>query len=118
MWWTLIVCFVLFMLFKLLFLHNISINDAAEKLKNGAVLIDVRTPGEFSSGAHSGAVNISVDELSKISGAVKDKNKPILLYCHSGARAAAACAKLRGMGYSDVSNVGGFHRAAKLFEGN
>ena len=115
MWTAIIVCFVLFIFFKLFAMHNISVTDAAEKLKNGAVLIDVRTPGEFASGAHKGAVNIPVDELNRITEVVKDKNKPVLLYCQSGARAAAACAKLRSMGYSDVSNVGGYFRTAKIF---
>ena len=115
MWWIFIAVFGFFIIFKLFFLNNISIEDASEKLKAGAVLVDVRTPGEFASGAHNGALNISVDELGRIAEKVKDKNKPILLYCQSGARAAAACSRLRSMGYSDVSNVGGFARAAKLF---
>jgi rhodanese-related sulfurtransferase len=115
MWWVIIGFIVFMMLFKMFMLSNISIENAADKLKNGAVLVDVRTPGEFSSGAHPEAVNVPVDNIGGISKYVKSKETPVLLYCQSGARAASACSRLRGMGYSDVSNVGGFSRAGKLF---
>jgi len=113
--WVMVGFFVLFFLFKTFMLSNISVADAKEKLNGGAVLVDVRTPGEFSSSAHPKAVNVPVGSILDLSKHVKDKDKPVLLYCQSGARAASACSRLRGMGYSDVSNVGGFSRAGKLF---
>ncbi len=112
MWWI-VGIFIVIIVLKQLLTHNISVADAAEKLKNGALLIDVRTPGEFSGGHHSGAVNVPLDDLDQISTVVKDKSSSILLYCHSGARATAACSRLRGMGYSDVRNIGSYSRARK-----
>jgi rhodanese-related sulfurtransferase len=118
MWWFLLVVIGLMFVYTVFFSNNIKIDDAREKLAAGAVLVDVRTEGEFAMGAHPGAVNIPMHRLASISNVAKDKTKPILLYCHSGARAAAACAKLRGMGYEDVHNVGSFARCRRILPGN
>ena len=63
--------------------------DFAELVKNGAQIIDVRTPGEFNGGHIKGAKNIPLqslgNNLSKI-----NKNKPVITCCASGARSAAA----------------------------
>ncbi|MCF6176870.1 MAG: rhodanese-like domain-containing protein [Victivallaceae bacterium] len=115
MWWIIAV-FIIIIVLKQILMHNISIDNACEKLKNGAILIDVRTPSEFSGGHHSGAVNVPLDNLDKITAVVEDKNSSILLYCHSGARAAAACSRLRRMGYSDVSNIGSYSRTRKAVD--
>jgi len=106
--------FVFLFILKSLLSHNISIADAVEKLNNGAVLIDVRTPEEFASGAHKGAINIPVDDLGRIGDHVPDKNNAVLLYCQSGMRATSACSTLRHTGYSDVHNIGSYSRAGKV----
>jgi phage shock protein E len=113
MWWV-VAIFIIIIVLKQLLTHNISIENACEKLKNGAILIDVRTAGEFAAGHLDGAINLSSDEFSQIATVVKDKNHTILLYCQSGARATVVCSRLRGMGYSDVSNIGSYSRTRKV----
>ncbi|MFN4083810.1 MAG: rhodanese-like domain-containing protein [Bacteroidia bacterium] len=77
------------------------------KQKN-IVLIDVRTPGEFSSGHIEGAKNIDVydpaftDKILKI-----DKQKTVLVYCRSGNRSAQAAGFLRSKGYKVFDLAGG-----------
>lgn len=76
-----------------------------ELLKAGAVIVDVRTRGEFASGARKGSVNIPLDELQH--GLKRlDRNKPIVLCCASGARSAIAARLLRQQGFERVFNVG------------
>lgn len=77
-----------------------------DKVKAGAKIIDVRTPDEFLDGAYPGAVNIPVSELNRRLSEVP-KDVPIVLYCASGARSAAAAQFLRKSGYADVMNAGG-----------
>jgi rhodanese-related sulfurtransferase len=114
MWWILLIVIGLMFVYTIFFSNNIKVDDAREKLSAGAILVDVRTEGEFAMGAHPGAINIPMHKLGNISTEVKKKETPILLYCASGARAAGACARLRSMGYKDVYNVGSFSRCRKI----
>ena len=94
---------------------GISAQDALAHLKNGAVLVDVRSRGEFSAGHLSNAVNIPLDEIE--SGAwrrLKDKNQALLLPCASGMRSGVAQRKLTGMGYANAFNLGSYGRARKV----
>ena len=77
-----------------------------EKIAEGAVIIDVRTPGEFAARSYPKAKNIPLDDLSSRLGELP-KNKPIVLYCASGARAAQAAGILERSGFKDVVNAGG-----------
>ena len=77
-----------------------------EKIAAGATIVDVRTPGEFRDGAYPGAVNIPVQDLDRQMGEIP-KDKPVVLYCASGARSAAAARALKQAGYPDVVNAGG-----------
>ncbi len=62
--------------------------DYKQLMEGGAVIIDVRTPGEFKSGHKKGSVNIPLQNLSsKIS---KYKNKEVIVVCKSGMRASSA----------------------------
>ena len=77
-----------------------------EKIKAGAVIVDVRTPEEFASGSYPGAKNIPVQVIgSRLSEIPKDK--PVVVFCRSGARSSAAAATLKQAGYTDVTNAGG-----------
>jgi len=79
----------------------------AEPLPPDAVLIDVRSAGEFSSGHIAGARNIPLEALGqRIQGAVPDRNAAILVYCRSGMRSGQARALLQNMGYQQVINGG------------
>ncbi|MEP7164902.1 MAG: rhodanese-like domain-containing protein [Ferruginibacter sp.] len=82
--------------------------DYAELIKNGAIILDVRSKGEFESGHIRGAVNIPVDQLRNNLNKLKDKNIPIITCCASGMRSAAAKTLLKANGYSTVHNGGGW----------
>ena len=77
-----------------------------EKIEAGAKIVDVRSPEEFRDGAYPGAVNIPVQEIGRRMGEIP-KDKPVVLYCASGARSAAAARQLKQAGYADVVNAGG-----------
>ncbi len=69
----------------------------------GAVILDVRTPEEFSKGYIAGALNSNWnDEAFNSQVSTLDKSKPVFVYCLSGGRSAAAAAKLRKDGFQQV----------------
>lgn len=77
-----------------------------EVLASGAVLIDVRSAGEFGGGHAKGAINIPLDELESKLGQIKGYKKPIVLCCASGMRSARAKALLSGNGITDLYDAG------------
>ncbi len=85
------------------------INQGVEEFKttSGAVLLDVRTPGEYQEGHIPGSKNIPLQTLDEIEEIVENKATPIFVYCLSGGRSRQATAILQQMGYSDVKNIGG-----------
>ncbi|ELA09457.1 periplasmic protein [Moraxella macacae 0408225] len=87
---------------------------ATEVKKAEGIWIDVRTLDEFNSGHLQGAVNIPHENIgNRISDFVKDKNAPINLYCRSGRRAEIAKTTLTNMGYTNVTNHGGYEDLVK-----
>ena len=88
-------------------LHSMT-GGSSEPLPSNAILIDVRSPGEFSSGYIDGAISLPLDTIGQtIAAAVPDKCATIIVYCRSGARSASARNLLIAMGYQNVSNGGG-----------
>jgi len=83
-------------------------NILLEKIKAGAKVLDVRSPDEFRGGAYPGALNVPVQDLGRrLQEFAKDK--PVVLYCASGARSAAAARMMKQAGFADVTNAGGLH---------
>lgn len=81
--------------------------QARELVADGALLLDVRTTGEFSSGHIDGAKNIPVHELGGRLDSLS-KKKPVVVYCRSGARSARAARVLEKAGYT-VHDLGPLH---------
>ncbi len=77
----------------------------AELMAKGAVIIDVRTRGEYQGGHIKGSLNIPLDSLSGNLGKIK-KDKPVITCCASGMRSASAKNILRSKGYAEVYNGG------------
>jgi len=76
----------------------------------GLVVLDVRTPAEFSHGHIPNARSIAVDELEDRLGELPAKDTPMLVHCAAGGRSAAACELLGQRGWSRLMNlVGGLH---------
>lgn len=82
--------------------------DFRELYAQGAIILDVRSKGEFESGHIKGALNIPVDQLAQNLSKLKDKNKPVITCCASGMRSAAAKNILKSKGYLEVYNGGGW----------
>lgn len=74
----------------------------------GAVILDVRTKGEYATGHIQGSVNIPLDQISSVLTQIKDKNKPLITCCASGVRSASAMRFLNSNGYTNVQNGGGW----------
>ncbi len=70
----------------------------AELVKNGAIIVDVRTPGEFKSGHIKGSINIPLDDIRNKTEELKKKNKVIITCCRSGNRSGMAKSILQSAG--------------------
>lgn len=87
-----------------------TVDEFSEKLNamDDAQLVDVRTPGEFSSGHLEGALNYDWNGSefeSQI--ADLDKSKPVFIYCLSGGRSGAAAKQMRADGFQHVYEMEG-----------
>lgn len=81
---------------------------AAAPLSSDVLLIDVRSPGEYSAGHIAGAISVPLDGIEfDITHIAPDKSTPMLLYCRSGARSHRACEILSSIGYGFARNGGG-----------
>lgn len=97
---------------------RISRKEAAEYLRNGAMVIDVRSAGEYTAGHLAKAVNIPLSEIDAvITRKVKEKNQVLLLHCQSGMRSGEARRKLKSLGYENAFNLGSYARAAQIVGG-
>lgn len=84
-------------------------------LQADAIWIDVRSQAEFDGGHVTGALLMPHDNIHALIGqAVPDKAADIHLYCRSGRRAEAALQTLRNMGYTNVTNEGGYEQAKQV----
>ena len=73
----------------------------------GAVIIDVRTVGEFQQGHIKGAKSIPLDMIFSKVAEIKKLNKPVIVYCRSGMRSSQAASVLKNSGI-EVMNGGGY----------
>ena len=89
--------------------------DAREWLRKGALVIDVRSEGEFQERHLPSAMNIPLGRLrGEISRRAPDKAQPLLLHCLSGGRSGIGKGMLKQMGYRNVFNLGSYGRAEKI----
>lgn len=85
---------------------------AKQRLAQNALILDVRTAGEFAEGHLAGALLMPVQEmparLAEIQNWMEgDRSRPIVVYCRSGGRASRAAQMLHDAGYENVTNGGG-----------
>lgn len=79
----------------------------SELMKQGAQIIDVRSPAEFKSGHIKGSVNLPLQSLQSNLSKI-NKNKPVITCCASGMRSASAKSILKSAGFNEVHNGGGW----------
>lgn len=90
--------------------ETVTKDDFSKKMqeKKDHLLVDVRTPSEYSAGTINNAVNIDWNnsnfetEISKL-----DKNKPIFIFCQKGGRSGKALKKMKGLGFQEVYDLQG-----------
>lgn len=92
-------------------LEDISVQEASTLIQENQnspdfVIIDVRTPAEFSEGHIEGAVNIDfrADTFENDINAL-DKDKKYLIYCRSGNRSSSALDVMGNLGFEEVYNM-------------
>ena len=79
--------------------------DYAALIRQGAIIVDVRTPGEYKSGHIKGSLNLPLDDLGKNLSKLK-KDKCVICCCASGMRSGSARSILKSNGFSEVYNGG------------
>ena len=98
------------------FLKNLFVRDNSamvEALEKGAVIIDVRTHGEYRQGHIQGSKNIPVNEIRSKLEMIRKWNKPVITVCRSGSRSAAAKSVLASAGI-EVHNGGAWTNLSKM----
>ena len=83
--------------------------QALADLEPNALILDVRTPGEYAAGHLQDAVLVNYmasdfrEQVSQF-----DRERPVYLYCGSGARSGRAAAILTELGFEKAVNLGGY----------
>ena len=84
---------------------NLAQTHHRQLIEQGALLLDVRTRDEFHDGHVARAVNIPVQELAQRLHELGPTTRPVVVYCRSGGRSAAAAQLLTQAGYQ-VKDLG------------
>lgn len=89
---------------------RLTVTEAAKAQADDTIqFVDVRNPGELSTGTIAGSVNIPLAELMNRIGELNPA-RPVVTYCAGGWRSAVAASALRRRGFGDVSDIlGGFN---------
>lgn len=79
--------------------------------KDSAQILDVRTPAEYASGHLQNTMLANWSDTEEFNRRINfiDKNKPVYVYCLSGARSATAAAKMRTLGFVVYELNGGIN---------
>ncbi len=93
---------------------TVAAKEAADELRSGAVIVDVREPEEWQHGhidgsvqAPRGLLEFFADPTSPRHKDQLDPRRRTIVLCASGARASLAALTLKTMGYQDVTILDG-----------
>lgn len=87
--------------------------DLAQKMREGAVIVDVRSPDEYAAGHVKGSKNIPLGNIESKLEAIKKWNKPVITCCASGMRSGSAASVLKRNGV-EAYNAGPWQKAGRL----
>jgi rhodanese-related sulfurtransferase len=93
-------------LLKAPIINQLSMQDAQNKVSNGAVWADVRLPSEYKYDHIQNAINLPLNEVRQLIGRL-DKNKEYILYCQTGRRSSAEAFILAQNGFKASVLEGG-----------
>jgi len=93
-------------------LRRIAFDEAAEKVRRGALWLDVRYPSEYQYDKLPGAINVPLAEVRNMF-AVLDRSKEYVAYCQSGRRSAAAAFLFAQRGFRVWLLEGGLRSAER-----
>jgi len=106
----------------ILSLKKLAVVEAAKAghfIKQGAVVVDVRSPEEYRRRHLPGAINIPLSQLrAEAPRHLPDREQAVLLHCLSGGRSGMARRILKQMGYGNAHNLGSYGRAEKILLAN
>ena len=87
---------------------RVDVTRAAEAIREGVQIVDLRNAGELEAGMLPTAVHIPLPELARRSGEL-DPQRPVIVYCAGGWRSSVGASLLRSRGFADVSDLlGGY----------
>ena len=87
---------------------QITIDEMKNKIKQGAIIIDVRSKQEYNEGHLQGAINIPEYEITRrVQNEIPKKNQLIVIYCEYGTRSRNTYIRMRQMGYTNVYSLYG-----------
>jgi phage shock protein E len=96
----------------------VSSQAARTYLKQGSLVVDVRSVEEFKASHLPSAVNMPLRHLPEEAlRCLPNKNQRLLLHCLSGTRSEIAKRMLKQQGYSQVFNLGSYGRARRIVSG-
>ena len=94
--------------FRSLGKYNITSEELQNKIKQGAILLDVRSKQEYDEGHIQGAINIPEYEVSRqIEKIIPDKKQLIVVYCQSGGRSKNVFLIMQQKGYNNIYHLYG-----------
>jgi phage shock protein E len=80
----------------------------------GAIILDVRTKGEYDQGAIKGSKNIPLQSMTSKINEIKKLNKPVITCCASGMRSGNAASILNSHGVEAINGGGWLSLSKKL----
>lgn len=88
--------------------------DAATKITDGIIVVDVRTPEEYAAGHVTGALNANLQDATAFEDALADldPSQPVLVYCRTGNRSATAAEQMVDLGFKTVYDAQAFDALA------
>ena len=87
---------------------EINFEELKKKVKNGAILLDVRSTQEYNEGHLYGAIHLADYDIPiKYDTILPEKDKEIIIYCQNGVRSKKAYNKLKKIGYHNLYSLCG-----------
>jgi rhodanese-related sulfurtransferase len=82
--------------------------DAVRLMNQNALVLDLRPAESFAAGHLAGARNLPLDQIAKAGETLKKyKEKPVVVYCDTGASSGSAARKLAEQGFTKAVNLRG-----------